>query len=96
LEPLELLVGRRYAPVGNAVPVVAAKRARSVFREGIAVSLAVSGTEKRGDDLEVPFLHPAGLAPEVGEPEVDVQLEELDARRSLSHRRRPYSCRRTT
>ena len=31
------------------------------------------------DDLEVPLGHLARLAPEVGEPEVDVELEQVDA-----------------
>src|SRR6266511_2849228 len=53
--------------------------------EVVAVTLPVSSTKEGRDDLEVPLAHPAGLAPEVREPEVDVQLEELDARRSLRH-----------
>ena len=76
--------------------VIAAKGARSVLGEGVTVPLSVCSAKKRRDDFQIPLVHPAGLAPEVGEPQVDVQLEKLDARGSLGHTRRPYSCRRTT
>src|SRR4029453_4815617 len=95
-EALDLLVRRRDPPVRAGVPVIAAERARSVLRQRVAVALAVRGAEERRDHLEIPFAHAAGLAPEVGEAEVDVQLEQLDACGSLGHARRPYSCRRTT
>jgi deoxyribonuclease IV len=65
--------------------VVAAERAGRILGEGIAIPLAVSGTKERSDDVEIPLVDAARLAPEVGEPKVDVQLEELDPRRSLAH-----------
>src|SRR5207244_4296248 len=45
--------------------------------------------ERRGalarDDLEIPLGDVVGLAPQIGEPEVDVELEQLDSRRALGH-----------
>src|SRR5205823_8853158 len=55
------------------------------FGERVAVALAVRGAHERRDDLDVPLADLAGLAPEVGEPEVDVELEEVNPRRSLRH-----------
>ena len=78
--------------VGNAVAVLEAERARRVLGQGVAVALAVRGAHEGGDDLEVPLVDLAGLPPEVGEPEVDVELEQLDAGRALCHaekRRKP-------
>ena len=60
--------------------MVVAERARRVLGEGIAVALAVRGPHEGGDDLEVPLGDVGSLAPEVGEAEVDVELEQVDAR----------------
>jgi deoxyribonuclease-4 len=65
--------------------VVPAKGAGGVLGERVAVALPVRGAQEGRDDLEAPVVDPAGLAPEVGEPEVDIQLEKLDSRRSLRH-----------
>jgi hypothetical protein len=65
--------------------VIPAEAPRSVLREGVAVALSVGSAEKGGDDLEIPLAHAARLSPKVGEPEVDVQLEQVDAGRSLGH-----------
>src|SRR5581483_6588253 len=59
-----------------------AERARRLLRERVAVALAVGGAHERGDDLEVPLGHVGGLAPEVGEAKVDVQLEQVDPGRT--------------
>ncbi len=65
--------------------MVAAEGAGRVLGEGVAVALAVRGAEEGGHDVQIPLIDAAGLAPEVGEPEVDVELEELDAGGALGH-----------
>src|SRR5689334_16675704 len=62
----------------HAIAVIVAKRTRRVLGQGVAVSLAVGGAHEGGDDLEVPLRYLACLAPEVGEAEIDVELEEVD------------------
>ncbi len=76
---------RRPAARGNSVPVIFAEAARSVLGERVAVPLAVRGPHERGDDVEVPILDVGCLPPEIGETEVDVELEEVDPGRSLGH-----------
>src|ERR687895_550558 len=76
---------RRLPALGNAVAVVTAEAPGGILGEGVAVALTVRRSQERRDDLEVPLAHAACLAPEVGQAEVDVQLEELDPRRSLTH-----------
>ena len=61
--------------------MIVAERARIVLGQRVAVALAVGRPHERGHDLEVPFGYVRGLAPEVGEPEVDVELEQVDAGR---------------
>jgi uncharacterized cupin superfamily protein len=68
--------------------VILAEAARSVLGESVAVPLAVGGAHEGGYDVEVPFLDVGGLAPEIGETEVDVELEEVDPGRSLGHARK--------
>jgi hypothetical protein len=80
---------RRTAPGGYPVPVVLAETARSVLGERVAIPLAVGGPHERGDDVEVPILDVGCLPPEVGETEVDVELEEVDPGRSLWHAEKP-------
>ena len=80
---------RRTAPRGNSIPVVLAEAARSVLGERVAIPLAVGGPHERGDDVEVPILDVGCLPPEVGETEVDVELEEVDPGRSLWHAEKP-------
>ena len=46
--------------------------------ERVAVPLAVGGAHERGDDVEIPVLDVGCLTPEVGEAEVDVELQEVD------------------
>jgi hypothetical protein len=59
--------------------VLLAEAARIVLGERVAVALAVGGAHERGDHLEVPVADVGRLAPEVGEPEVDVELEQVDS-----------------
>ena len=65
--------------------MLVAELAGRLLGQGVAVALAVGRAHERGDDLDVPLGDLVRLAPEVGEPEVDVELEELDAGRSLGH-----------
>jgi deoxyribonuclease IV len=65
--------------------VVAAEGAGRVLGEGVAIPLAVGGAKEGRDDVEAPLVDAARLAPEVGKPKVDVQLQELDPGRSLGH-----------
>jgi deoxyribonuclease IV len=65
--------------------VVAAEGPGRVLGEGVAVALAVRGAEEGGHDVQIPLIDAAGLAPEIGEPEVDVELEKLDAGGALGH-----------
>jgi hypothetical protein len=62
-------------PLGDLVAVVGAERPGRLLREGIAVALAVGRAHERRNDLEAPLADLGRLAPEIGEPEVDVQLE---------------------
>src|SRR5690348_2696515 len=75
----------RCAPSGHPVPVILAERARRLFRQGVAVALPVGGAHEGCDHLEVPLGDVPGLAPKVGQPKVDVELEEIDAGGLLGH-----------
>src|SRR5262249_34284799 len=46
---------------------------------------AVRGAHEGRDDLDVPLLDLGSFAPEVGEAEVDIQLEEVDSAWALGH-----------
>jgi len=52
-----------------------AERTRCLLGECIAVSLAIRRPDEGGDDLEAPVGHVDSLAPEIGEAEVDIELE---------------------
>jgi hypothetical protein len=65
--------------------VIVAERSRQVLGQSVAVALSVGRPHERSHDLEVPLRDVARLAPEVGEPEVDVELQEIDAGWSLGH-----------
>src|ERR1700741_1312545 len=79
------LRGLRRLARRDAVPVLVAERARRVLGERVAVALAVGRPEERGDDLEIPVGDVEGLPPEVGEAQVDVELEQVDSGRALGH-----------
>ena len=49
-----------------------------VLRQGVAVPLPVRGAHERRRDLEIPFRDLLELPPEIGEPEVDIELEQID------------------
>jgi deoxyribonuclease-4 len=59
--------------------VLFTERAGRVFGQRVAVTLAVGGTHEGRNDLDVPVVDLSGLAPEVGETEVDVELEQVDS-----------------
>ena len=61
------------------VAVLGAEGAGGILGERVAVSLAVRRAHERRDDLEVPFVDVGRLAPEVGQAEVDIELEQVDA-----------------
>ena len=77
--------GRSLAASRNPVAVIVAERAGIVLGQRVAIALPVRGAHERGDDFQVPLGHLARLAPEVGEPEVDVELEQVDAGGCLGH-----------
>jgi hypothetical protein len=58
--------------------VIVAQRPGIVLGQGVAVALAVGGAHERRDDVEVPLADLRRLAPQVGQAQVDVQLEEVD------------------
>src|SRR5207244_11452904 len=73
------------AAAGHAIAVLEAEPPRRLLGQGIAVALAVGRAHEGGDDLEIPLADLACLAPQVGEPQVDVELEQIDARRAGRH-----------
>ena len=75
----------RLCALGHAVPVLDAERAGRLLGQRVAVALAVRGADERGDDLEVPLRYVGGFTPEVGQAEVDVELEKIDAGRLCQH-----------
>lgn len=72
-------------PFGHAVAVVGAERARQLLGQRVAVALPVRGPHEGGDNLDRPLVNPRGLAPEVGDPQVDVELQKVDARGTIGH-----------
>ena len=68
----------RFATAGDAVAVLLAENARRILGQRVAVSLAVRRAHESGDDLKVPLADLGRLAPEVGQPQVDVELEKVD------------------
>src|SRR5437667_9351436 len=85
--PVEL---RRAGPLGlgsrgHAVAGLLAEEPRRLLREGVAVALAVGRPHECRDDVELPLAHLARLPPEVGEPQVDVEFEQIDSGWTLRH-----------
>jgi deoxyribonuclease IV len=62
-----------------------AQGAGSILGERVAVALAVRGAQERGHDVEVPFRDVGRLPPQIGETEIDVELEQVDPRGVLGH-----------
>ena len=62
----------------HVIAVLEAQRAGRVLGQRVAVSLAVGGPHERRDDLEAPLGHVRGLAPQLGQTEVDIELEQVD------------------
>jgi deoxyribonuclease IV len=65
--------------------VLLTQTARRVLRQRIAVSLAVGRPHEGGDDFDVPVVNLGRLAPEIGQAEVDIELEQVDAARACRH-----------
>src|SRR3954451_23460034 len=78
-------VRRQGLPPGNAVAVIVAKRTRRLLGQRVAIPLAVGRPHEGSDDVEVPLGDLPRFPPEVGEAEVDVELEEVDPRGVLGH-----------
>ena len=68
--------------------MVLAQAAGRLLGEGVAVPLAVRGAHEGGHDVEIPVLDVGRLPPEVGEAEVDVELQEVDSGWALWHGRK--------
>jgi deoxyribonuclease-4 len=78
-------VGGGGAAPRDPVAVVVAERARRVLGQRVAIALAVGGAHERRNHLDVPLGDLRRLAPEIREPEVDVQLQQIDAGGVLGH-----------
>src|SRR5579864_6008161 len=85
IPPRRLDLAGDHAAARHAVAVIVAKRTRRVFGERVAVALPVRGAHEGGDNLEIPFGDLARLAPEVGQAEVDIELEQVDPGGLLGH-----------
>src|ERR1022692_1672514 len=70
---------------GDPVAVVVAERTGRVLRQRVAVTLAVGGPHEVRDDVEVPVGDLARLPPEVGQAQVDIELQQVDSRRVIGH-----------
>lgn len=63
----------------NPIAVVVAQRARRILGQRVAVTLPIGSPHEGRHDVEIPFRDLSGFSPEVCEPEVDVELQEVDA-----------------
>src|SRR5438045_5665587 len=72
-------------PRRHSVAVLLAEAPGQIFGQRVAVALPVGGAHEGCDDVEVPVLDLAGLAPEIGEAKVDIELQQVDAARALRH-----------
>src|SRR5262245_5001271 len=75
----------RLAARRHAIAVLVTERAGGLLGQRVAVPLAVGGPHEGRDDLQVPLRDLGRLTPEIGEAQVDIQLEQVDTRRSLGH-----------
>jgi hypothetical protein len=62
----------------HAVTVLDAEQAGRVLGQRVAVPLAVRGPYEGADDFDAPFGDVVRLAPEIGETDVDVELQQVD------------------
>jgi deoxyribonuclease IV len=65
--------------------VVVAQRAGIVLGQNVAIPLAVGGAHEGRDDVEIPLADVGRLTPEVGQAEVDVELQQVDSGWALGH-----------
>src|SRR6266536_101327 len=75
----------RRAAARHAIAVIVAERARRLLGERVAVALAVRRPHEGRDDVEAPVGDLGRLPPEVGQAEVDVELEQVDPRGVVGH-----------
>ena len=59
--------------------MIGTERARQILGQRVAVALAVGSPHERGDDVKRPLFDTGSLAPEIGKPQIDVELEQVDA-----------------
>ena len=78
-------VALRDTAIGHSVSVLEAERARRLLGQGVAVPLAVGGSDKRSDDLETPLGNIHRFSPQIREAKVDVELEKIDTSRGRGH-----------
>src|SRR3954467_14659906 len=65
--------------------MVGAEGARQALGEGVAVTLAVRRPHEGGADVGRPVGDARSLTPKVGEPEVDIELQQVDPGRAVVH-----------
>src|SRR5207244_2686723 len=76
---------RRGPPRGYPVAVLFAEAAGRIFGQRVAVTLPVGGAHEGSDDIEIPVVDLGRLTPEVGEPKVDIELQQVDAAWAFRH-----------
>ena len=58
--------------------MIVAEGAGIILGKRIAVALPVRGAHERRHDVEVPLRDFPSLSPEIGQAEIDVELEQID------------------
>src|SRR5437016_489441 len=76
---------RRGPSRGHPVAVLFAEAAGRIFGQRVAVALPVGGAHEGSDDIEIPVVDLGRLTPEVGEPKVDIELQQVDAAWAFRH-----------
>ncbi len=59
--------------------MVVTQRPGRILGQSVAISLAVGGAHERRHDVEIPLRDLGGLAPQLDQAQVDVELEQIDA-----------------
>ena len=71
--------------------MVVAQRPGRVLGEGVAVSLPVRGSHEGRHHLDAPLRDLGRLPPQIGEAQVDVELQQVDSRWTVRHVKKPRS-----
>ena len=64
--------------LGKSVAMLHAELTGGLLGERIAIALPVCRANEGSDHFEIPLGHIDGLAPEIRDAEVDVELEQID------------------